>query len=98
MALKRLHSSSTCTCMYVHIDLYLQRQVVVITLVSDTNLILYNPTRGYIKMRETDMDLFQLVVVNSYGNQEVQKLRDNDQTLKLSSKTSLYTVKNGSLL
>ncbi len=33
-----------------------------------------------------EMDLFQLVVVNSYGSQEVQKLKDNDQTLKLSSK------------
>ena len=31
-------------------------------------------------------DLFKLVVVNSYGSQEVQKLKDGDQLLKLTSK------------
>ena len=30
-------------------------------------------------------DLFSLVVVNSYGSQEVQKLKDGDQLLKLTS-------------
>ena len=31
-------------------------------------------------------DLFNLVIVNSYGSQEVQKLKDNDEMLKLTSK------------
>ena len=31
-------------------------------------------------------DLFNLVVVNSYGSQEVQKLKDRNQLLKLTSK------------
>ena len=35
---------------------------------------------------EKDPDLFQLVEVNSYGSQEVQKLKDDDKNpLKLSS-------------
>ena len=31
-------------------------------------------------------DLFNLVVVNSYGSQEVQKLKDGNQLLRLTSK------------
>lgn len=37
---------------------------------------------------EKNNDLFKLVVVNSYGSQEVQKLKDGDQLLKLTSKRS----------
>jgi len=37
---------------------------------------------------EKEPDLFQLVVVNSYGSQEVQKLKDDDKNpLKLNSQT-----------
>ena len=31
-------------------------------------------------------DLFNLVIVNSYGSKEVQKLKDNKEMLKLTSK------------
>ena len=31
-------------------------------------------------------DLFNLVIVNSHGSQEVQKLKDNKEMLKLTSK------------
>ena len=31
------------------------------------------------------MDLFQLIVVNSYGSQDVQKLKDDNNPLRLSS-------------
>jgi len=38
------------------------------------------------KEKEEEPDLFRLVVVNSYGSQEVQKLKDDDKNpLKLSS-------------
>ena len=39
------------------------------------------------KEKEKASDLFQLVIVNSYGSQEVKRLEDNpEKTLKLSSK------------
>ncbi len=40
--------------------------------------------------QESEMDLFQLVVVNSYGSQEVQKLKDNDKPLRLTSMVYVY--------
>ena len=36
-----------------------------------------------------EMDLFRLVVVNSYGSQEVQRLQDNAAPLKLTSELQL---------
>ena len=36
--------------------------------------------------QDSVMDQFQLVVVNSYGSQDVQKLKDDSNPLRLSSK------------
>ena len=37
------------------------------------------------KDRETNVDLFKLIMVNSYGSQEVQQLNDDDTKLILTS-------------
>ena len=44
------------------------------------------------KVEDEEMDLFKLVVVNSYGSQEVQKLKDDGKTLKLTSKYNRWAL------
>ncbi len=41
-----------------------------------------------------DTDLFTLSIVNSYGSQEVKKLKDDNNSLKLTSECFNYLFQN----